>query len=171
MLIHAHTNRIGRARFGIVSAVDHENGLIKIRLQPENTETGWICDAALSVGTVTIYAPSEVGAHVFVDTPHGDGDNYVVVSRIFDSSSLPESFSCLDGQKVSVGQMGIKAGNVELVVDESGLNIVSDIKISGNVTITGEVSVSGDVKASDISLVNHVHGGVKSGADETGSPQ
>ncbi|MFT8718267.1 hypothetical protein [Acetobacter sp.] len=171
MLMHAHTNRIGRARFGVVSAVDHDSGLVKVRLQPENAETGWICDAALAVGSVTVYAPSEVGAHVFVDTAQGDGDNYVVVSRVFDSTMLPPVFSCLNGKKISVGQVGIKVGNVELVVDEAGLNILSDVKISGDVTVTGNVSASGDVKASNISLTEHIHGQVKAGPDSTGAPE
>lgn len=165
MLMHSHTNRIGRAKFGIVSALDYKNGLVKVRLQPENCETGWICDAAISVGEATIYSPSPVGTHVFVDTAHGDGDNYVVVSRVFDSTTPPQTFTCLDNQPVSVGQFGIKTGNIEFFVDKGGIKIISNVEITGNVT------VSGDVKASGISLADHTHSGVKAGTDSTSPPQ
>lgn len=165
MLMHSHINRIGRAKFGIVSALDYKNGLVKVRLQPDNCETGWICDAAISVGEATIYSPSPVGTHVFVDTAHGDGDNYVVVSRVFDSTTPPQTFSCLKNQPVSAGQLGIKTGNIEFCIDKNGIKIISDLEITGNVT------VSGDVKVSGISLMHHTHSGVKAGSDSTTPPQ
>lgn len=165
MLMHSHTSRIGRAKFGIVSALDCKNGLVKVRLQPDDCETGWICDSAVSVGSATIYSPSPVGTHVFVDTAHGDGDNYVVVSRVFDSITAPQTFTCVNNKPLSVGQFGIKIGSVEFFIDKDGIKIVSDLEISGNII------VSGDVKASGISLTDHTHSGVKAGTDSTSPPQ
>ena len=170
MIMNSHINRLGKAKFGIVSAVDAENGLVKVRLQPENCETGWICDAALSVGRAIIYSPSDIGSHVFVETVHGDGDNYVVVSRVFDSTSLPPDFSCLSNGRLAAGQVGIKVSDSEFVIDSNGVNIVGDINVSGNMYISGYASVSKDVTVSGLSFTKHVHGGVKEGASETSPP-
>jgi len=38
------------------------------------------------------------------------------------------------------------------------------------ITINGDVTVDGDVTASGVSLVDHVHGDVRSGGDKTGKP-
>ncbi|NHO32021.1 phage baseplate assembly protein V [Acetobacter fallax] len=165
MMMHSHTNRIGRARFGVVSAVDPSSGLVKVRLQPENTETGWICDIAVSAGTVTCYAPSEIGNHVLVETAQGDGDNYVVVARVFDAASQPAKFLCLNGNALNPGQFGIKIGGVEFVVTDAG------VMVKGNLIIDGDISVSSDVNASGISLVQHVHGGVQTGNSITDIPK
>lgn len=37
--------RTAHTMFGIVSAVDPVNHAVKVRIQPENIETGWISDA------------------------------------------------------------------------------------------------------------------------------
>ncbi|GBR06981.1 phage-related baseplate assembly protein [Acetobacter oeni LMG 21952] len=165
MMMHSHTNRIGRARFGVVSAVDPSSGLVKVFLQPENSETGWICDTAASVGTALCYAPAQIGNHVLIETAQGDGDNYVVVARVFDAVTQPATFSCLDGSKLSPGQFGIKVGETEFVLMSDG------IKVNGNFVIEGDVTVSGDVKASGISLQQHIHGGVQVGGSVTEEPQ
>lgn len=46
------------------------------------------------------------------------------------------------------------------------------LSVLGNVTIEGSLTASEDVKAgaAGISLVNHLHGGVKSGPDTSGKP-
>lgn len=42
---------------------------------------------------------------------------------------------------------------------------------TGNATMTGSLTTQGDVKAGNISLQNHVHGGVQPGGGTTGAPQ
>ncbi|WP_166315536.1 phage baseplate assembly protein V [Acetobacter estunensis] len=171
MLMYAHTNRIARARFGVVSAADAASGLVKVRLQPENTETGWICDTACSVGSVTLYAPSAIGTHVLVETAQGDGDNYVVVARVFDATSPPPEFAALGDKKLTAGQVGIQSGSTEFVMTNSGISMIGDVSIQGDVTVSGRVTAKDEVTAAGIALTSHVHGGVKSGPDTTSGPQ
>lgn len=162
MMMHSHTNRIGRARFGLVSASDPEAGLVKVRLQPENAETGWICDAAVSASGLICYSPSEIGSHVLVETAQGDGDNYVVIARVFDAVSRPAVFSVKNGKALQPGEFGVQSESSELVISSSG------IALKGSVTIDGNLTVSGDASASGISLVHHVHNGVQTGSSQTG---
>ncbi|NHN84471.1 hypothetical protein GOB93_07405 [Acetobacter musti] len=165
MMMHSHTNRIGRAGFGVVSAVDPSSGLVKVRLPPANTETGWICDAAISVGTATCYVPSEVRNHVLVETAQGDGDNYVVVARVFDAITPPVKFSCLENNVLSPGEFGIKIGETELAITSDG------VMFKGKLSVDGDISVSGDVNIAGISFVQHVHGGVQAGESMTETPE
>lgn len=44
------------------------------------------------------------------------------------------------------------------------------VNISNDVNVGGTVTVNGDVVASGVSLVNHIHTGVKSGSDTSGPP-
>jgi hypothetical protein len=46
----------------------------------------------------------------------------------------------------------------------------SGIEIKGNVTVTGTVTATTDVQVGTVSLKNHVHGGVTSGAAQTSIP-
>lgn len=167
--IHGHISRIGKARLATVSATDPSSGLIKVMIQPENIETGWLNDCAVSVGAITAYAPAETGSHVLVETVQGDGDNYIVVARIFDNISVPPIFSVL-GRTLNVGEYGISAGESEMVVTQKKILISGDISVSGNISVSGEITASGDVKAGDISLSGHRHSGVQGGSSQTTTP-
>ncbi|MBO1360767.1 phage baseplate assembly protein V [Acetobacter sacchari] len=170
MQMHAHASRIGRARLGVVSAVDPSAGLVKVRLQPENTETGWICDTAIAVGSTVCYAPSELGSHVLVETVQGDGDNYIVITRIFDAVSMPPTFSALGDAVLQAGQFGVKIADTEIVVSESGVTVVGPLIIRGDVSVQGTINAQGDISTSGVSLEQHIHRGVQSGSSVSGTP-
>ena len=68
-------------------------------------------------------------------------------------------------------------GSVKAAMGAEGVEITGDVNINGDLSVTGNISASGsvtagvDVIADNISLKNHVHGGVQGGSGTTGTPQ
>jgi hypothetical protein len=74
---------------------------------------------------------------------------------------------CMKDKKLSVkGNFDISAEGYLNIHCTGNINIVPN----SSVNIDGDVIVSGDVVASGVSLVNHIHGGVRSGGSNTTSP-
>jgi phage baseplate assembly protein V len=71
------------------------------------------------------------------------------------------------GQLVNV----INASDVNVTASGTVTVNAAGVTINCDVAVNGSVHASGDVTAAGISLHNHVHGGVKAGADNTGAPQ
>ncbi|MEJ1378180.1 MAG: phage baseplate assembly protein V [Candidatus Sedimenticola sp. (ex Thyasira tokunagai)] len=69
---------------------------------------------------------------------------------------------------------GLASGEVALYDDQGqAIKLARDgirIVAPNGMHITGDVTVTGDVIASDISLVNHTHGGIEPGGGSTGTP-
>jgi len=51
-----------------------------------------------------------------------------------------------------------------------GGDMTGNFTLVGNIDVTGTVDASGDITAGGVSLINHTHGGVDSGGDDTGPP-
>ena len=70
----------------------------------------------------------------------------------------------------------LPAGGKASVEAPGGLRVIGDVRIegrlqtSGDLTIGGKADVDGDVKGAGISLSQHVHPGVQSGAAKTLAP-
>lgn len=68
-------------------------------------------------------------------------------------------------------------GSVKAAMGADGVEIAGDVSINGDLSVTGNISASGsvsagvDVTAGNISLKNHVHGGVQGGSGTTGAAQ
>ena len=62
------------------------------------------------------------------------------------------------------GEIGLTNGSA--IINISG----SDITITGNITVNGTITSTGDTIAAGISVSTHVHGGVSSGNNNTGTP-
>ena len=62
------------------------------------------------------------------------------------------------------GEIGLTNGSA--IINISG----SDITITGNITVNGTITTTGDTIAAGISVSTHVHGGVSSGNNNTGTP-
>lgn len=110
MLAAALANRSAHAVLGIVSAVDPSNHAIKVRIQPDNVETGWIPDVGgVQAGNLRVSCPSEPGTHVALLPLEGDGEHLIAIGAVFDTVvTAPVSPS--DGQAIQPGTMLIKAG-------------------------------------------------------------
>lgn len=110
LLAAAQTNRMAHAVFGIVSAVDPTNHAIKVRVQPENIETGWMPDVSgVQSGDLRIACPSSIGTHVVLIPIEGDAEQFITVGALFDAVVAPPHVPGT-GRVIQPGEWMVKAG-------------------------------------------------------------
>lgn len=106
-----------------------------------------------------------IGSDVFASFLGGNRSNGIIVavgSQAYRMKNLKSGEVAIYdklGQSVHLTESGI-------VVNSAGLPIV----INGNIQLNGGLTASGDVVAGGTSLMEHTHGGVRSGSDTTGGP-
>ena len=160
-----HTTATGQTRHGIVTSVDAVNHAVKVTIEPEGVETGWIPDGVIAAAGLRIACPSEVGTQVLLVAVEGDAEHPIVVARIFDTVMVPPN-SPATSQPVQPGELGVfLASGVYMHLMQSG------IVLGGSVTINGQLTVTGDVVADGISVQQHVHSEVRAGQDVSGPPR
>ena len=160
-----HPTLLGQPRHGIVTSVDAINHAVKVTIEPEGVESGWIPDGAIAAGNLKIACPSEVGTQVLVIPVEGDAEHPVVIARLFDTIAKPP-VSPATSSPVQGGEVGI------FLDSGTYLHMTSNgIYFGGNVTINGMVNVTGDVVAAGVSLEQHVHSNVESGDSISGPPR
>jgi len=134
-----------KPRKGIVSSYNANTYSVKVRIQPENVETGWLSLAAAAVGNDwgVIFAPS-IGDQVDVHFEEGNANSGFVCSRFFDDQDRP---------------MAVPSGEFWMVHKTgSFLKFTSD----------GKISVNG---AAEIDVTTPVVNIVASGAANVTAPQ
>lgn len=106
----AHQTRTAHAVHGLVSAVDPNNHAVKVRIQPDDIETGWLPDMVFTqVGDLRISAPSAPGTHVLLMPVEGDGETYVIIGALYDVVAVPP-VSPATGQVAQPGECLIRSG-------------------------------------------------------------
>jgi phage baseplate assembly protein gpV len=157
-------SRIGRLRHAIVSAVDAKTHTVKVTIQPEGIESGWIPDSGFAAGGLKIACPCEVDTQVVIAPMEGDAEHPVIVGRLFDATKTPP-VSPASGDVVQPGEIGIFADQgVYLHLSRKGIAIGGDLHVAGRIT------ADGDIRAGGVSLEQHLHTGVKAGSDMSGQP-
>lgn len=160
-----HSTATGQPRHGIVTSVDVVNHAVKITIEPEGVESGWIPDGAIAAGNLKIACPSEVGTQVLVVPVEGDAEHPIVVCRLFDTVSVPP-ISPATSKPVQAGEFGVfLASGTYLHITQEG------IYLGGNVTINGNITATGDIAAAGISLEQHIHSDVETGDGVSGPPR
>ncbi len=160
-----HATATGQPKHGIVTSVDPVNHAVKVTIEPDGVESGWIPDGAIAAGGLKIACPSEVGTQVLLVAVEGDGEHPVVVARLFDTV-VTAPVSPATSQPVQAGEIGIfLAGGVYLHMAADGIHI------GGNVMIHGSVTATADILAGGISLQRHVHSQVQTGNGVSGLPE
>lgn len=155
---------LGQPRHALVTSVDAVSHSVKVTIQPEGIESGWIPDAAIAAAGLRIACPAEIGTQVLVVPVEGDAEHPVVIARLFDVSITPP-VGPATGQPVQPGEIGIFLdGGTYFHMTGNG------IFMRGKLIIDGSVDVNGDVVADGISLKSHVHGGVQAGQGVSGTP-
>ncbi len=155
---------LGQARHGVVTSVDPVAHAVKVTIQPEGLETGWIPDGAIAAAGLKIACPSEIGTQVLVVPVEGDAEHPIVVARVFDVAATAP-ISPATGRQVQPGEIGFFQSNGNYFhLAKDGLHI------KGSLSVDGSVIVSGDVTGSGVSLAQHRHGGVQSGNANTFAP-
>lgn len=160
-----HATAIGQPRHGIITSVDAVNHAVKVMIEPDGVESGWIPDGAIAAGGLKISCPSEVGSQVLVVAVEGDAEHPVVIARLFDTvATVPVSPAT--SQPVQAGEIGIfLSGGVYMQMTRDG------IYFGGNMTIAGSVRATGDILSGDVSLQQHIHSQVQSGDGVSGPPR
>lgn len=90
MQAHMASNTMAKPRRGIVSSYNANTHSVKVRIQPNDDETGWLSLAAAAVGNGwgIIFAPS-IGDQVDVHFEEGSAESGFVCSRFFDDQDRP----------------------------------------------------------------------------------
>lgn len=162
--LHAatQTSAVGQPRHALVTSVDPTSHSVRVSIQPEGIETGWIPDAAVAAYGLQIACPAEIGTQVLVVPVEGDAEHPVIVARLFDVSITPP-VSPATGRVVQAGEIGIflKSGCYMHLTQDS-------VFLGGKIVIDGSVEVDGDIVAAGVSLVSHIHRGIQPGGGVSG---
>lgn len=157
--------------FGVVKSVDLQKNTAIVQIGDiETAPIEWLTRA----GSVCIWCPPSVGEQVVVHAPDGDMAGAYIAGSIFSNVNPP----AVNGEKCAIhfpnGDNIIydftthnltinAAGNVQIVTPTLALD--------GNLTCTGTITANIDVIGGGKSLKDHVHIGVKTGAEISGKPQ
>jgi phage baseplate assembly protein V len=185
-------------RLGLVTGTRPDLQAVKVTIQPENVQTGWLPVITPMAGNgwglvshlsyedqvVVLFQEGDLGCGVVI------GALFSQVDNMPDAQKPPadtqgqfwlqhKSGSLLtftnDGKVTltSNGDMNITAGG-DMNINASGnINFQKTINVEGNVDSTGTVTAQTDVKAGaePVSLVEHVHVGVQTGSGVSGPPE
>ncbi len=136
-----------------ISSVDEATRTVRVKLgEYESAPLPWPADIGKHY---TRWMPLKPGIQCVIGCEDGDPANAAILAVMY-SNDIPSPSADPD---------------VEVIQYSNGNRIEHDNN-SGEIriTATGNVIVNGDVIADGISLVNHVHSGVRAGPDKTGKP-
>ncbi|WP_176559985.1 phage baseplate assembly protein V [Teichococcus rhizosphaerae] len=170
-----------------MTSVNPETGKAKLRIHPGETETNWLQVGSLAVRDAFVVVPPNIGDVVLVVPHEGDGQQWIVVSRLFTTDDPPPQAKAT-GKAVQPGEFAvIMKGGVELVLTqdrvlieapggvyvkapEAGMTLDGPLHVTKTITAEQDISTPADVKAASVSLRNHRHSGVRGGSDTSGPP-
>lgn len=102
--------RTGKPMHGIVSAVDPTNHAVKVRIMPEDIESGWIPVKTIAAGSLRIATVPDMNTHVSVMPIEGDAEQLVVIGCQFDTVVTPP-ISPATNKAAQPGELLIMAGS------------------------------------------------------------
>lgn len=161
-------------RIGLVSSYDGRAGahLVKVRLQPEDIETGWLPIQLLLAGqSWGVYAGPAVGDQAVVLFAEGD------VNAGICAGFLPSDVDTAPA--VASGEVHVRAaGDTASIIAKPDGTIASKgawthagtMHVTDEFTADKSVTASVDVVGGGKHLKTHVHSGVQSGSSNTGQP-
>ncbi len=173
-VLKSHTSaqiaQIGQPRWGVVSSVNAAKYLVKVTLQPEGIETGWLPVGALTVGAASVLALTQQGQQVLLVPDSGFAEHLVVVCAAFSNASLPP-VSPVTGLPVPAGEVAVIVGGACLHVQASGVTVHGLLTVQGNIVSTGDVSDSvGKLSGLRTHYDDHTHTGPFTGTTSTPTP-
>jgi phage baseplate assembly protein gpV len=156
--------QVPQPRIGIVSSVDPVSHTVKVLLQPENLETGWLECGALTVGVASIVAMPQQGQQVVVVPNSGSADDGMVVAGLWGGSSQPPisavtmkqaqpgevMITCPGGAYIHITGGKIYLGGVQIVVN-------GPLQVNGTIAATGNITGANVLTMAGTELAGHVH--------------
>ncbi|MBA1289178.1 phage baseplate assembly protein V [Pseudomonas japonica] len=164
-------------RGGVIAALDAKAA--RCRVATGGLVTGWLPFFQPRAGEDQVWDPPSLGEQCVVLSPSGRTACGLVLVGLFselfpapDTSLARHCRRYRDGAEVSYDTdthlltATLPSGGQVHVEAPGGLSVI------GNVRIEGSLAASEDVTAGpqSISLINHPHGGVKAGPEQSGAP-
>jgi uncharacterized protein involved in type VI secretion and phage assembly len=181
------TSQWARKRIGIVDAYDPSHYAVKVRIQPENTLTGWVPVMSPWVGNGWgLFAGPSPGDVVEVDFQEGGKEAGFAGLRFF--STVTKPLPVPSGEYWLVHQSGAyvkltndgklnlqDASGASLVLDNNGTaTLTANLLVNGTITATGDISDQNGAKGTVQNIRSvydtHTHDGVASGSATTAIP-
>ncbi len=186
-------------RYGNVVQWDPKKHAAKVRIQPEGIVTNWIPVSSEFIGNgFGVVAALGADDQVEIHWPEDGINEASITRRLFDARNAVPDWAqnaqpgeyylgdkagsllsmTLDGKFTLAGKAEIDLVGAPTINVGDGNATVINVGTAGSVTLNmgasgatvNIVGGSGDVKVNGVSLVNHTHSGVASGAGNTGAP-
>lgn len=140
---------IAKTRLGLVDSYDPSTYSCKVKLQPDNTLTGWLPILSPWVGNGWgLFAPPAIGDLVEVQFVEGDINSGMVCLRFYNDSDRPLPAPSGAFWLVHASGSSLKFNNdgtVNLVSSSTLTSSAPQWNHTGNMTVTGNVIASGDI--------------------------
>ena len=167
-IVGEYLSQFVRPKYGTVTSYDPNTYRVKVMLQPEQIETGWVQLSAPFVGSNfgAVFGPMP-GDLVRIDFLEGSAQAAVVGSRFFHDGLAPP--------QVGPGEaMIVSSSGVTVYLDKTGKLTLSAQSGAGEIDITAANAIkitAPDVQIQGVNFASHVHGGVQTGGSTTGPAQ
>lgn len=146
---------VARTRLATVTSYDDQTYMVKVEIQPEGHETGWIPIASPWVGEGWgLFAPPSVGDQVEVEFQEHDDQSGMVCHRLFNDVDVPvagvkqtefflihKTGSCLKFKANGDVEIHV-AGNLTMEVEGNITSSASRWDHEGDLYVEGDVSDS-----------------------------
>lgn len=137
-----------------VSELDPANACAKVSFGGDAI-SDWLPFVQLGSKDVRIWCPPVVGSQVVVFSPGGDTTKGLIFPGPYEQAAPDDRATSLR----------ISMPGIDLQMND-GIAFLS----LTTAHVKGDIIVDGDVVASGVSLINHVHDGIKPGPANTGKP-
>ena len=174
-------------RRGIVSAYDPSNYAAKVRIQPEDVETGWLPVGSVWVGNGWgLFCPPALGDEVDVHFQEGGKNAGYISLRFFGNVARPLEVPAGElwlvhssGSRFKLTNDGksalLDAEGCGFVFNADGTGtIIGDITIQGRLIVRDDISdhngTEGTLQDFRNTYDEHTHGGIQGGSGNTDVP-
>lgn len=174
------------ATIGTVIKIDADKALM--RLAVGDNETDWVNIPTIAAGAISVWRCPSIGEQYLLVSPSGDLANAIpVISLYSDHNPSPSTdpneiriryndtdFCSIDVANSQLTMHISKITNqaaTSIVWDTPTATVTGDLQVNGTINCGKSITAAIEVTASGIDLTTHTHGGVKSGASNTGQPQ
>lgn len=139
-------------KVGLVSGYDHTNYSVKVTIQPEGIETGWIPLTSPWVGAGWgMFCTPSIGDMIEVQFEQGGSEAAFACMRFFNDTDRP--LDVQSGEFWLVHKLGAfvkltNDGNIVLHGKNVRITVDGSVSIDGNASITGNLTVGGGATGS-----------------------
>jgi phage baseplate assembly protein gpV len=155
---------IATTRLGLVSSYDPGNFLVKVRIQPNDIETGWLPIMVLQAGVGWgMYAAPAIGDQAVLAFTQGDVECGICLGFLPNDEDRPPTVPAGEAWLVH------RAGHF-VKLTATGIESSGAWTHTGDINVTGTVTATTDVIGGSKHLATHTHGGVQGGGSHTAAP-